>query len=172
MVRYIIFITLVCISMLCSAVAFSQEKYSPRNCEFTAVFPGTPIIKDIYVTGHFHQSATLIRRNSVLRASCSIFNNNSVFDVDDQAIIEWGKNWAQRMGTIYPEISINKTNLGKVLTIKGTKNIEGNPFTYKGIIHHGQYSRMAVLVGAPAESYPTSEIISFLKSAYINGKSL
>lgn len=146
------------------AVSLSSEKYSPRNCEFTAVFPGKPIIKDIHVSGYFHQSATLKRSNYVLRASCSIFKSRSVFDVHDNVIIEWAQGWAQRMGMIYPEVSIENTRIGRVVTVKGAKKIQGESYIFKAVSYHGKFSRMTIVVGSPASVYPTTEMIPFLNS--------
>ncbi len=106
-----------------------------------------------------------MRNDYALRASCSIFSNSSVFDISDKAIIAWAQNWADRMGLVYPEVSMEQSPLGKLVNVKCTKKLQNAHFIIRALVYHGKYSRLAIVVSAPSSTYPTNEIMRFIKSA-------
>ena len=162
------FILISILYFLSANISFADYTYSPKTCEYQVSFPSTPKIKDVSVENYFHQSATLVLKEIALRASCSIFKDEGVFDVSDKALVDWAKDWTSRMGLTLPEISIENTSMGRLLRIKGSKLLQGEQTIVSALIYHGSYSRLAIVVGAPASIYPTMEIIKFIKTVRKN----
>lgn len=146
----------------------NRVKFQPEGCEFYVLFPDKPSMSNMDMKGETGERikvtrAEMVLPNAFVRAE---FTRRpwSPLELLDEALINAAHKYAEHTGLEYPEVSVRSSKLGKYVTLRGYKSIEGIKCTYEAITYYGEEGILLLYAGGPSKGYPQPGIPEFLHS--------
>lgn len=137
--------------------------YGFPKCEFSVQFPSQPLRQRLQVEGAPEiEQATTTTTESFLRAEC--LSLAPALPIDEAQALSVVRKYALNQGLQGIETRFQRRSIGPTTSIKGTKSVLDRRIAVDGQCIFGSSSVLCMLVGAPAEKYPTSETSDFLSS--------
>jgi hypothetical protein len=146
-------------------------KFQPDGCELYVYFPKRPVITEITAETTTGQRIIITRAELIfldagyfIRAEFTPKLPNSLNFSSDKSLTDGAIDYTKNDGWTAPTVLVENTKIGKMVSIRGYKTLQGIPITFENKIFYGEKSVMSLYSGGPSKTYPGSFVVPFFRS--------
>jgi hypothetical protein len=164
---------LVAILMLFTSPALAEKPFvfDSDGTEFSVRFPEKPTIVPSRMKHPSGQEIALTRAElklnadqAFLRAELIPITPGSADSMTDEEMMAQALAYAEYNGMVYPEVAMLPSSLGRCVSFRAFKDIDGVKVTYENRVCYAERSMVALYAGAKSKNYPPSSVVAFFKS--------
>lgn len=156
--------------LLMTGYIHADSVYSPNNCEYSVIFPGTPILTTV-TDPNFGQRTTAKygivknKKGYSLEADCTggIKPKNTIQFNKDNLHKIISSNF-KRLGVTNAKFSYSENELGKNMIGRGTMNIENTDILFVSSIYVGKHSFILLHTGTFSNTEQHPQVTKFINS--------
>ncbi|RRJ97819.1 hypothetical protein Ga0100231_005005 [Opitutaceae bacterium TAV4] len=144
-------------------------KFRPGFAEYSVTFPSPPKKSEQAVETEEGEQiksvvAELETKTTYLKAEFAQISPVAITLMTEDEMRQRAFAYARHNGLTAPQVRIERTALGRKVSIRGTKILSGIAITYEMITYYGKSTMTSVYVGVPSSDYPTRDSHAFLQS--------
>ena len=154
--------------------ATAGEIFTTEGCDYSVEFPGKPEVTTAFMPeiGEFEQvvygSYASESNMYFLKYECIYIGDTDASGVNDKEFLQSRiVDYAVKTGFQTPIYKYADNELGKHVSVRGTKLIAGRYMTYESFIYIGKNSILNIYTGGFSEYYPHSEVYKYTNSVII-----
>jgi hypothetical protein len=150
---------------------WAEVRFQPGGCEFSVEFPGEPKVYDIIIpalrkvdTAEYRGGKRQEDAFILVAEGYPVQKDAPIFLQPEQFLTKGAQDYAESNGIQNAEFRYFKDKLGKGITMRGFKIINGIPVIYSTMSLLGKSSMITLRVGSAAKIFPPPGAIKFLNS--------